>query len=80
MSKFITEDEYNRLLREYDATIKEITDKAWDSIIADGLAEHSTKQEVEDEIKNRINNHITDYEDNILRKKLTDEKDSNRQR
>lgn len=78
MSKFITENEYNRLLREYDATIKDITDKAWDSIISDGLAEHTTKQEVEDEIKNRINNLITDYEDNILRKQFTDEKDSNR--
>ena len=78
MSKFITENEYNRLLREYDKVIMEITDKAWDSIIADGLAEHTTKQKVEDEIKNRINNHITDYEDNILRKQFTDEKDSNR--
>ena len=79
MSKFITEDEYNRLLREYDATIEEITDKAWDSIIADGLAEHTTKQEVENEIKNRINNHIKDYEDNILKKQFTDEENSNGQ-
>ena len=79
MSKFITENEYNRLLREYDATIKEITDKAWDSIIADGLAEHSTKQEVEDEIKNRINDLITDYENNFLRKQFTDEENSNGQ-
>ena len=79
MSKFITENEYYRLLREYDATIKEITDKAWNSIIADGLAEKATKEEVEDEIKNRINKLITDYEDNILRKKLTDEKDSDGQ-
>ena len=80
MSKFITENEYFRIIQDYDKVIMEITDKAWDSIIADGLAEHSTKQDVEDEIKNRINNHIKDYEDNILRKKLTDEKDSNRQR
>ncbi len=79
MSKYITENEYYRLLREYDATIKEITDKAWDSIISDGLAEHTTKQEVENEIKNRIDNHIKDYEDNILRKKLTDEENSNGQ-
>ena len=78
MSKYITEDEYYRLLREYDATIKEITDKAWDSIIVNGLAENATKEDVEDEIKNRINNLIKDYEDNILRKKFTDEKDSNR--
>lgn len=79
MSKYITENEYYRLLREYDATIKEITDKAWNSIIADGLAEHTTKEEVENEIQNRINNHIKDYEDNILRKKLTDEENSNGQ-
>lgn len=78
MSKFITENEYNRLLREYDKVIMEITDKAWNSIIADGLAEHTTKQNIENEIKNRINNHIKDYEDNILRKQFTDEKDSNR--
>ena len=79
MSKYITENEYNRLLREYDKVIMEITDKAWDSIIADGLAEHTTKQEVENEIKNRINNHITDYEDNILRKQFTDEENSDGQ-
>ena len=79
MSKYITEDEYYRLLREYDKVIIEITNKAWDSIIADGLAEHTTKEDVENEIKNRINNHITDYEDNILRKKLTDEENSNGQ-
>ena len=79
MSKFITENEYFRLLQEYDATIKEITDKAWDSIIADGLAENATKEDVEDEIKNRINNLITDYENNFLKNKLTDEKNSDRQ-
>ncbi len=79
MSKYITENEYFRLLREYDKVIMEITDKAWDSIIADGLAEKATKQEVEDEIKNRINDLITDYENNFLRKQFTDEENSNGQ-
>ena len=79
MSKFITENEYFRLLREYDATIKKITDMAWDSIIVNGLAEKATKEDVEDEIKNRINKLIMDYENNFLKNKLTDEKDSDRQ-
>ena len=78
-NKYITENEYFRLLQEYDKIIMEIADKAWDSIIVNGLAENATKEDVEDEIKNRINNLITDYENNFLKNKLTDEKNSDRQ-